>query len=142
MISRSKTDQSGQGQLCAIPFGTDNLCPVNALQNWQKASHISMGPVFRSLSKSNRLGTSCLSPKSVNLIIQRLLQNEPERAAGRFSSHSLRRGLATSASRNGASLQSIMRQGRWQHEGTVLGYIEEGQRFEDNAADILLNKNN
>ena len=27
-----------------------------------------------------------------------------------------------------------MRQGRWKHVNTVLGYIEEGQRFEDNAA--------
>jgi len=31
-----------------------------------------------------------------------------------------------------------MRQGRWRHEGTVLGYIDEGKRFDQNAADIIL----
>ena len=42
------------------------------------------------------------------------------------------------ASRQGASLQSVMKQGRWRHVGTVLGYIEEGQRFQENASGILL----
>ena len=42
------------------------------------------------------------------------------------------------ASQKGASLKAIMRQGRWQHVSTVLGYIEEGQRFEDNAAATVL----
>jgi len=29
---------------------------------------------------------------------------------------------------------------RWRHQGTVLGYIEAGQRFEENAAKILLSE--
>ena len=33
-----------------------------------------------------------------------------------------------------------MRQGRWRHEGTVHGYIEEGKRFEANAAGAILEK--
>jgi len=49
-------------------------------------------------------------------------------------SHSLRRSFATAASRQGAMFHAIMRQGRWRHQGTVLGYIEAGQRFEENAA--------
>ncbi len=55
-----------------------------------------------------------------------------------YSGHSLRRGFATSASQKGATLGAIMRQGRWQNERTVNGYIEEGQRFEANAAGLLL----
>ena len=54
--------------------------------------------------------------------------------------HSMRRGFATEASKKGASFAAIMRQGRWRYEGTVLGYIEEGKRFESNAADVLLKK--
>lgn len=58
--------------------------------------------------------------------------------ATRYSGHSLRRGFATAASQRGATLGAIMRQGRWRHEATVYGYIEEGQRFEANAAGLLL----
>ncbi len=58
--------------------------------------------------------------------------------AEKFSSHSLRRGFATTASRKGVPFVSIMRHGRWRHEGTVLGYIEEGQRFQENAAKMIL----
>ena len=50
----------------------------------------------------------------------------------------MRRGFATEASRNGAPFGSIMRHGRWRHEGTVLGYIDEGKRFDQNAASIML----
>jgi hypothetical protein len=55
-----------------------------------------------------------------------------------YSSHSLRRGFAAEASKNGAQFGSSMRQGRWRHERTVLGYIDEGKRFNQNAADLLL----
>jgi len=49
----------------------------------------------------------------------------------------LRRSFANTASRKGAPLGAIMRQGRWQHEGTVLGYIEESKRFEANAVNYI-----
>lgn len=57
-----------------------------------------------------------------------------------FSSHSMRRGLATTASRNGVSIPAIMRQGRWKQVGTVMEYIEAAQRFEENAAGQVLEK--
>lgn len=59
--------------------------------------------------------------------------------ADQYSSHSLRRGFATEASKKGVPFGSIKRQGRWRHEGTVLGYIDEGKRFDQNAADMMLN---
>jgi len=50
----------------------------------------------------------------------------------------LRRSLATSAHRAGASFESIKRQGGWRSDATVWEYIEEAKRFEDNAAARLL----
>jgi len=50
----------------------------------------------------------------------------------------LRRSFATTASQQGATLGSIMRQSRWKNETTVHGYIQEGQRFEANAAGKVL----
>jgi len=55
-----------------------------------------------------------------------------------LSSHSLRRGTATSAHRAGADFRDIKCQGGWRHDGTGQGYIEEAGRFEDNAAGSLL----
>jgi len=57
-----------------------------------------------------------------------------------YTPPSLRRGFATAASKQGTPFHAIMRQGRWCHQGTVLGYIEAGQRFEENAAKVLLSK--
>ncbi|MBS0288400.1 MAG: tyrosine-type recombinase/integrase [Proteobacteria bacterium] len=140
LIPRSKTDPTGQGQYCAIPFGNNKLCAVKAIENWFVKANITCGYAFRKVDKHQRIGDTPLTHKSISIIIKNLAQicqlPEPQY----FSSHSLRRGFATSASRKGASILSIMRQGRWRHEGTVLGYIEEAQRFEDNAADLILKK--
>ena len=57
-----------------------------------------------------------------------------------LSSHSLRRGMATSAHRAGADFLDIKRQGGWRHDGTVQGYIEEAGRFTENAASALLRR--
>jgi hypothetical protein len=58
--------------------------------------------------------------------------------AENYSSHSLRRGFATTASKLGAPFGAIQKQGRWRDNATVLGYIDEGKRFDDNAAGIIL----
>lgn len=135
LIPRSKTDQAGEGQTCAIPYGNHSpLCPIRALDHWLSRSKITTGPLFRGIDRWEKLQKNALTPLAVTLIIKRWMKACDLSNAASFSSHSLRRGLATSASYKGASLASIMRQGRWKHVNTVLGYIEEGQRFEDNAA--------
>jgi integrase len=140
LIPRSKTDQIGQGKICAIPYGNkDKLCPVTALTRWLNKANIKNGAVFRTITKNNILGDTALVAESVTLILRKTIAKLNTLNAKKFSSHSLRRGFATAASKNGASLPSIMRQGRWQHEGTVIEYIEESQLFENNAADLILN---
>jgi hypothetical protein len=78
----------------------------------------------------------------INIIIKSIAKECNLPKAESYSSHSLRRGFATTASQQGASLASIMQQGRWQHTGTALGYMEEGKRFEGNAAGLILKKRN
>lgn len=140
LIPRSKTDQSGEGQICAIPYGDDNLCPVAALKIWCEKADIQSGFVFRAIDKHDNLSESPLSTQSVSLIIKSIAIPCGFPNARQLSSHSLRRGFATTASRKGAPFVAIMRHGRWRHEGTVLGYIEEGQRFHENAAKWILTK--
>lgn len=141
LIPRSKTDQTGEGQVCAIPKSENPfLCPVAALTAWSKRGQYNTGPVFRTINKSGLLLETRISPQLVNTIIKSVAQSAQLPNALDYSSHSLRRGFATEASKYGAPFGSIMRQGRWHHEGTVLGYIDEGKRFDLNAAGFVINK--
>lgn len=138
LVPRSKTDVEAIGETCAIPYGKAPLCPITALLHWQEASGITSGAVFRSI-RCDQLNTKQgVSAAAVSAILKRHALNCQLPNANQYSGHSLRRGFATAASQNGASLGAIMRQGRWHHEGTVYGYIEAGQRFEANAAAAIL----
>lgn len=134
LIPKSKTDQGGEGQVCAIPYGNNDLCPVKALKVWKALTKTTEGPVF---SKSLEI-KEAIKPSQVNQVIKSAATSCKLPQADQYSSHSLRRGFATEASKKGAPFGAIMRQGRWRHEGTVLGYIDEGKKFENNAADALL----
>jgi len=141
LIPRSKTDPNGQGQFCAIPWGNNTLCPIRTLQAWLEKSHVQQGPIFRFISRWERLGQKSLHPISVNRLLKKYAKQGNFPKAVSFSSHSLRRGLATAANQQGASLKAIMRQGRWKEVKTVLGYIDDAAAFQDNAAQTLLQKN-
>lgn len=138
LLVRSKTDQEGEGHVCAIPYGNTTLCPVTTLSNWKEKSGRSSGPVFVPITKSGRLLSRSLHSKNVTSVLRKLATECQLPHAEHYSGHSLRRGFATSASQKGASLGAIMHHGRWRSAKTVIGYIEEGQRFEDNAAGLLL----
>lgn len=139
VIPRSKTDQSGEGQVCAIPNGNDAVCAVHALKQWQEYSGLTEGFIFRGISKSENILTHAIKTNQVNLIIKQIARDCNLENADDYSTHSLRRGFATEAAKHNAPFQSIIRQGRWKHEGTVLGYIEEGKRFDDNAINAIFN---
>jgi integrase len=140
LISHSKTDQTNKGFYCAVPYGNEQLCPVRALKQWLEQCGIKKGHIFRRIHPEGHLDESPLVPLSVNNILKKRACDEEIPQAKNFSSHSLRRGLATSASRDGASLPAIMRQGRWKNVNTVMEYIEATQRFEENAATSILKK--
>jgi integrase len=140
-LPRSKTDQEGQGLVKAIPFGDpDGLCPATALKRWLAAAAISEGVIFRRVTRWGEVGDKALDAGSVNAIL-----DANAKAAGLvqltdLSSHSFRRGLATSAIRAGAAFTDVKRQGGWKNDATVHGYIEEANRFVENAAGTLLKR--
>lgn len=139
-VLRSKTDQSGEGRLKALPYGEGELCPVRALKAWLQIAGIQSGPVFRRVNRWEAVLDRPLHPAGVNLVLKAVASQVGLDFVPELSSHSLRRSLATSAHRAGASFESIKRQGGWVHDGTVWEYIEEAQRFEENAAAVLLAK--
>lgn len=138
-LPRSKTDQEGDGIVKAIPYGAGGACcPATALRAWLDAADVASGPVFRSITKWGMVGVDALNPASVNTILASAAQLAKLDYIPELSSHSLRRGMATSAHRAGADFRDIKKQGGWRHEGTVQGYIEEAGLFESNAAGSLL----
>ena len=139
-LPRSKTDQEGQGIVKAIPLGEGICCPATALRKWIDTAQIGEGPIFRAITRWNQVQGACLAPASVNTILAKRAAEAGIDYALDLASHSLRRGLATSAYRAGAKFQDIKRQGGWKHDGTVQGYIEEAGKFEDNAAGTLLRR--
>lgn len=140
MLPRSKTDQTGVGKFKTLPYGKSSLCPVSALHQWLQLSKIKEGSLFRSITRWGSLRSNGLNPASVNFILKTVAENAGLNFAHELSSHSLRRSFATNAYRAGASFESIKCQGGWEHDETVWEYIEEAQRFEDNAAAKLLAK--
>jgi integrase len=138
LIPRSKTDQGGQGTICAIPYGNEQLCPPTALRNWCERAAITEGPVFRGLRKNGQLTPHALSANDISGLVKTVIADAGLPHANRYSAHSLRRGFATTAGQQGVSLSGIMKHGRWKNSDTALGYIEEGQRFESNAAGLVL----
>ena len=140
-VPRSKTDQTGQGRFKALPGRGGVLCPVAALREWLTCSGIEGGSVFRRITRWDEILTTALHPASISVILKDRAARAGLDFAPELSSHSLRRSLATGAHRAGASFESIKRQGGWSHDGTVREYIEEAQRFEDNAAAELLGVN-
>jgi len=139
-LPRSKTDQQGEGIVKAIPFGDGLCCPATALRTWLDAAGIVSGPLFRSINKWNEIGAESLHAGSVNAILNTCAKMVELEYAPLLSSHSLRRGMATSAYRAGADPRDIKRQGGWRHDGTVQGYIEEAGQFAENAANALLRR--
>jgi integrase len=141
LIPKSKTDQTGEGILKALPRGkNNNICPVNALKQWLDLISIENDVIFRKINRWGKLGSQPLTPTSINLILKSRSQECGLDNINEISSHSLRRGLATSAAKMGATFESIKRQGGWKNDSTVREYIEEGCLFEENASLVLLNE--
>jgi len=120
-IKRSKTDQSGEGMIKAIPyFNTQKFCPVISLKIWINYLENKSGKIFD------------ISDKSVALIIKKyasLSGLDPNKYGG----HSLRSGFATSTAESGADERNIMAMTGHKTTQMVRRYIQEANLFKNNA---------
>lgn len=137
-LPRSKTNQRGeQSELVVLPHaGHRDRCPVTALQQWLDTAAITTGPVFRKISKGNRVLARGLHPESVN----DLVRGAAARAGltdGPYSAHSLRAGFVTYAHLRGASDRAIAHQTRHRSLATVGTYVRVHEAWADNAATML-----
>jgi integrase len=136
-LRRSKTDQEGTGRDIGIPFARSRACPVKALTIWMEQAQIIEGPIFRSVAKGERVHQSAMTGQSVALVVKHyanLVGLDPSR----FSGHSLRAGLITSAAKQGASTWKIRAQSGHKSEAMLSRYIRDGELFIGNAAGAVL----
>ncbi len=120
-VKRSKTDQSGEGMIKAIPyFDNENFCPVKALKNWIEESNLKNGKIFN------------ISDKSVALIIKKYA-NYAGLDGNNYAGHSLRSGFATSTAESGAEERNIMAMTGHKSTEMVRRYIKEANLFKNNA---------
>jgi site-specific recombinase XerD len=144
-LMRSKTDQDGEGETVAVPFGSNpSTCPVRAYTAWLETSQIKEGPAFRAINRHSHLAADALSDRSIALVVKRaVIAGEIARGASaqdagvvaqEFAGHSLRSGLATSAAANGAAGHLIQKQLRHRKFETTARYIRSAELFKQNAA--------
>ena len=120
-VKRSKTDQSGEGMIKAIPyFDNENFCPVKALKRWIKIIDLKNHKIFN------------ISDKNVSLIIKKYA-NYAGLDSHRYAGHSLRSGFATSTAESGAEERNIMAMTGHKSSEMVRRYIKEANLFKNNA---------
>lgn len=135
-LGRSKTDQEGKGQSVAILNGTA-LQAVLRLREWLDAVGITSGPIFRRISRGDKMMTDGLTAQSVALIIKRYADMAGLDVA-KLSGHSLRAGFITSAADNRASISRIMEVSRHRDPRSVETYVRRADRYSDHAGDGFL----
>ena len=123
LVKKSKTDQSGEGLIKAIPYFDNKFyCPVLALKKYigLKFIDIKKGLVFD------------MSDKSVALIIKKYAE-KAGLDASKYAGHSLRSGFATTAAEFGAEERNIMAMTGHKTTQMVRRYIQEANLFKNNA---------
>lgn len=132
-LNRSKTDQKGEGQEIALPYGSNPLtCPVRSLEDWLNASGISEGPLFRRMDRhGNLLGR--LTPQSVGLVVKKCCESVGIDSE-QYGAHSLRSGFCSTAAKAGKAEHQIMKQTRHKRSDSLQRYIKKANLFDDNAA--------
>ena len=135
-LPRCKTDQNGQGRKIGIPYGRGRICPVKSVTDWLSHAGASGGAIFRNVTKGGVIGDSALSDRSVAMVVKHYAAKAglpPER----YSGHSLRSGLVTSAAQQGISSWKIRAQTGHQSDAMLNRYIRDADLFTNNAAGLF-----
>lgn len=129
------------------------VCPVKAAESWLgtlAANGRTSGPLFVRISRHGHLanpiirggapigsGDGRMTGQAAGSVIRRAAISAG--LSGRWSGHSLRRGLATSMHQAGAARRDIERQGGWSADSrAVAGYIDDADRWLYDVLDGVL----
>lgn len=136
-LPRRKTDQLGEGTTIGLPKKADEtICPVAAFKAYVETAGLTSGPLFRSVSKGDRL----LEPRLSDIDVARAVK-AATKAAGydekAFSGHSLRAGFITSAATRGISDHLIAQISGHRSMDVLAGYVRRSNLFKHNAGAMI-----
>ena len=103
---------------------------------WISKGAIATGPIFRKVTRHDKVGCTPLNKDSVGVCSERAGERagyDPSTLGG----HSLRAGLATQAAMNGATELMIMKQTGHRSLAMLRRYIRDGEMWRKNAAASL-----
>jgi integrase len=152
-ITRSKTDQEGEGEVVAIHGSEDPILDVRAaLAAWLAIRYrrrakdqgkplpddleTGRAPLFCQLAKNGQPIGRRLSDYAVVRMIKSAAIRAGLDPTG-YSGHSLRSGLATTAAANGATLAEIMDQGRWKSVEMAKHYVRDAEIWRNAASKAM-----
>lgn len=131
-IYESKTDRYITKSVLS---SNNSYCPIVAVKEWIQAARIKSDSLFRSIKVGNNVYER-LSDQSVADVIKKyaeIVGLDPKLYAG----HSLRSGFATSASNGGYDSLSIRKTTGHNTITMVDRYVQEGNKYKNNATSIL-----
>jgi integrase len=138
-LRRSKTDQEGKGREVKIPrIPGGPLCPVAALEAWIRARGADPGPLFLPFRGSCQTPEQhAIHPDLICHVVKRCLRSigvAPEA----YGSHSLRAGMVTAATENGADPICIRERTGHKRLDTLADYVRSPGGFgRDPLAGVL-----
>lgn len=149
-VRRSKTDQEGRGELVGLPWLPDpEVCAARALCALREIvidlfiespTPIADAPVFLGSSFGpgrQKLTLARADKKAVTRAVKRAAAAAQLPSPETFSSHSLRRGLATEGERQGVPSRVMRVHGRWKSIESYERYVESGGLWRSNALTLL-----
>ena len=135
LVRASKTDASGSGEAVGIPYGNhEETCPVTNLERWVSFSGRSgEDALFCRIDRHGNLKEGVLSGDGINGVVKKRARDaglDPDR----YSGHSLRAGLPTSASEAKVGMEAWMPHTRHRSVAVAMRYARRGTLFSNNPA--------
>ncbi len=124
----TKTDQDGEGGDVPVAGRA-----AEAMREWLSASGVTSGPLFRPVSKAQRVLSRPLTPHAVGQIVKKramLAGLDPSE----FGGHSLRSGFITEGGMQGRSLFDLMPLSRHKTVQVAMGYYQAGAALTNPAS--------
>jgi integrase len=121
VVRHNQEHQLRDGEVVTIEASTQpELCAVRAVRGWIERVGQSSGPLLRQVH-GGHLAVVGMQPRAVSRAVRRLAIRAG--LGPRYTAHSLRAGLATSAYARGVSERQIQQHGRWKDRRSLDRYI-------------------
>jgi integrase len=133
LVRHSKTDSAGESEAVGVPYGKhEETCPVTAVERWLSFSGRSgEEPLFCRIDRHDNLKAGGLSGDGISDMVKKRVK-EAGLDPDRYSGHSLRAGLPTSASEAKVGMEGWMPHTR--HKSVAMRYARRGTLFTNNPA--------